>query len=75
MSLSLQPMRNFTVKGIDTADAYGFENLGDQGKIAQQSTAAVALHHALGGAAQVQVDEVKSGVLDNAGSLRERLGI
>ena len=44
-------------------------------QVAQQPRAAVAAHHALGGAAEVQVHGVEPGVLDDARGFGQRLGI
>ena len=75
MCLSFQPMRNLTVKGMVTAAADGLEDALDLREVAQQAGAAVAGDDALGGAAEVEVDEVEACVLDDAGGVGEGLGV
>ncbi len=64
-----------TVNGIVTAARTALEDFGDEGQVAQQAAAAVAGDDAFGGAAEVEVDHVEAGVLDDAGGIGERGGI
>ena len=75
MFLSFHPMRNLTVKGMVMAARMRFEDGLDQREVAQQAAAAVAVDDALGGAAEVEVDEVEAGVLADAGAVGQRVGI
>ncbi len=68
-------MRNFTVKGIVTALRTVAKDLADLRQIAQQARPAIASHHALRRAAQVQVDGVKARILHDPRSLGQRLRI
>ena len=75
MWLSFQPMRNLTVKGMVTAARTALKMRLDQRQVAQQAGAAVAGDDALGRAAEVEVDEVEAGVLDDARGVGQRLGV
>ena len=55
--------------------ADGFEDALDLRQVAEQAGAAVAGDDALGRAAEVEVDDVEAGVLDDAGGVGEGLGI
>ena len=52
--------------------ADSLEDLPDQGQVAKQAAASVAGDDALGGAAEVQVDEIEAGVLDDACGVGQR---
>ncbi len=75
MLLSFQPMRNLTVKGIETAARTRLKMTLDEGQVAQEAGAAVAADDALGGAAEVQVDDVEAGVLADAGGVGQGFGV
>ena len=75
ISSSFHPARNFTVKGIFTAARTASKISPNRRQIAQQSRAAIALHHFLRRATQVQIHQIESQVLDNPSRLRHRLGI
>ncbi len=64
-----------TVKGIVTAARMALKMVSISGQVAQQAGAAVAGDDALGGAAEVEVDEVEAGVLDDAGGVGEGFGV
>ena len=64
----------FYGEGDGDGVADGAEDVGDFGQVAQQAGAAVAADDALGRAAEVEVDEVEAGVLDDAGGVGEGLG-
>ena len=68
-------MRNLTVKGMVMAARTRLKMVLDAGQVAQQAGAAVAGDDALGGAAEVEVDDVEAGVLADAGGLGEGLGV
>ena len=55
--------------------AHCAEDFADPRQVAQQARAAVTAHHALGGAAEVQVHGVEPGVLDDARGFGQRLGV
>ena len=59
-SRSFQPARNFIVNGIEIAARTVRQNLLDQRQIAQQARAAVARHHFLHRAAEVDIDDVEA---------------
>ncbi len=75
MWLSFQPMRNLTVKGMVTAARMALKMRLDLRQVLEQAGAAVAGDDALGGAAEVEVDDVEAGVLDDAGGVGEGLGV
>ena len=62
-------------EGNGDGGADGLEDGLDQREVAQQAGAAVAGDDALGGAAEVEVDEVEAGVLDDAGGVGEGHGV
>jgi hypothetical protein len=47
----------------------------NMGQVAQQATAAIATDHALGGAAEIEVNHVKAFIFDNPGRIRQGEGI
>ena len=55
--------------------AHRFEDFGDEGQVAEKAAASVAGDDAFGGAAEVEVDQVEAGLLDDAGGVGEGLGI
>ena len=69
-SWSFQPARNFIVNGIVMAARTVAQNRLHQRQIAQQARAAVALHHLIHRAAEVDVDNVEAQVLADARRFR-----
>src|SRR6185369_4347381 len=51
--------------------ANSFENPGNEGQIAEQARAPVALHYLLGGTAEVEVDHVEAEALDHGGGFAQ----
>ena len=75
MWLSFQPMRNLTVNGMVTAARTDSKMVGDEGQVAQEAGASIAGDDAFGGAAEVEVDHVEAGFLDDAGGVGEGGGV
>ena len=63
------------VNGIEMADAHLAQKPFDQRQIAQQSRAAVALHHFLHRAAEVDIDDIEAQILADARGVGHHRGI
>ena len=72
---SFQPEAELDGEGNRDRLADGAEDLADAGQVPQQARAAVAADDSLGGAAEVQVNGVKAGVLDDAGGVGQGLRV
>ena len=62
-------------EGNCNCGAHRFEDGGDEGQVAEEAAASIAGDDAFGGAAEVEVDHVEAGLLDDAGGVGEGGGV